>query len=332
MQQYKIIIIGVVLCSVGALLSYRPARSKIKRWVGVDRFERGVIARCGRVSEQRKEEGFWGRHALVLKSSGNATAIVLGALNGQIDSFNRILEELKKKAILSDSLKIIPKDTYLIVTGPLGDDPKVMSMLSRILDLMEANPRLVFVIRGEYEDKEFWVDKDLGKLLNRLDPYSDVTRATMRNFFNTLPLELYIYPWGEENAPLRVSWNNVEEDRGLACVSIENKAPIQAICSLGDICSMPEPEMGAHIASSPEGVSWETMNGLQVVGRPPVWHLISTESTGFQQKAWVTYDAYAVVHINKTLAQSTIELYQHAMEQPFKPAGSFNLVSGISLS
>ncbi len=325
-----IIAIGLVLALIAVSLGWEKNRAFIAQLFGAGRFERSVIRRCDALAQKRKEEGLNGRHALALQSERPARYVLMGALNGKLDSYNRILGELKRRQILDADVHIIPADTYLVINGPLGDTSP-FEMLPLLMDLIEKNPFTVFIVRGEYEDREFWAHKRLGKRIAQLDPYSDRLRAMMRNFFNTLPVELYLYAWGEDMNPVCIAWDGAEGDGGLACKLVEHKGPIKGICMVGDHCGVPEPALGAQIESRHDGIAWDTMNGLQAVGNPPVWHLLSNPSSGFEQKPWLSYDAYAIINLEKTVAQSTIELYS-ASKGAFSLAGRFNLVSGKAVT
>jgi hypothetical protein len=324
-----------IIATVGALLllitiSLVPGhnRAVLARLFGKGRFERSVITRCYTLAQKRKQEGFYGRHALVLQSPKAATYVLLGAINGSSSSYQRIIDELKKKRIVAEDLTIIAPDTSIIIVGPLGNESP-MELLSDLCKLMEKNPLHVFVVRGDYEDKGQWMQEKLGKIAENSDPESDSSRIKLRTFLNTLPLALYLYPWGSDALPVRISWDGEEEESGLACRLVEHKQPIKAICSVGDSCSIAEPPLGVQIMSSPEGVAWETMNGLQFSSEPLLWHFLSNPTSGLEQKTWLSYDAYALLTMEKTLESSTIELVSNR-SGAFKSEARFNLVSGKS--
>lgn len=322
-----IAVAGALLLLIAVSLLPEHNRVVLASLLGKGRFERSVINRCYALAQNRQREGFYGRHALVLQAAQASTYVLMGAINGNNASYQLILDELKKKKIVAEDLAIIAPDTSIIINGPLGNEAPI-ELLGDLCKLMEKNPLRLFVVRGDYEDKEQWVKEKLGKIIEKIDPYTDSWRIKMRTFFNSLPLALYLYPWGTDELPVRISWDGDEEDTGLACRLVEHKQPIKAICSVGDSCSIAEPPLGVQIMGSPEGVAWETMNGLQYArSEPPLWHFLSNPTSGLEQKTWLAYDAYALLTMGKTLESSTIELVSNR-SGAFKSEGRFNLVSG----
>ena len=99
-----------------------------------------------------------------------------------------------------------------------------------MLILMKNNPQQLFSIRGVHEDKEYWVDNDLGKELSFLYSPFDVQRKSMRDFFNTLPLGIYIFGDDRKEKPLRISYFGPQHDEfnHLICEGIPHEMGLRA--------------------------------------------------------------------------------------------------------
>ena len=285
------------------------------------------------LTNKRITSGYYGRHALVLKAVKNENYIILANIEGEAGALRRIISDLQSKKILSSDLRILDEQANLIINGNSMGGPSDLEILNTIIELMQKNAR-VYYIRGVQEDKEYWVDNSLGKKLAELFPDFDYMRKKVRDFFNTLPLALYIVSQDQTKA-LRISYlSTSEEFQQIHCKATDQQSAIKAICTLGDLCSIKEDPLAATIVGQKEGINWETMQGLQAVGMPPVWHIVSSSTVALKGVERYAYDAYALLVLDASLVSSTIALY-HRKENdplPFIFGGSFNLASAIALT
>jgi hypothetical protein len=285
------------------------------------------------LANERRQLGYYGRHALVLKAVKNENYLILANIEGEAGALQRIISDLQSKKILSSDLHILDEHTSLVINGNSMGGPSDLEVLKTIMELMQKNAR-VYYIRGVQEDKEYWVDNSLGKKLAELFPDFDYVRKKVRDFFNTLPLALYIVSEDEKKV-LRISYLSVSEEfQRINCKATDQQSVIKAICTLGDLCSIKEDSLTATIVGQVEGVNWETMQGLQAVGMPPVWHIVSSSTVDLKGTERYAYDAYALLELDPTLVSSTITLY-HLRENeplPFIFGGSFNLASATALT
>ena len=282
--------------------------------------ERSFFQSLREVTSKRKEKGLYGRHVLTFRLSDPTSFIIVSNTQGDVHSFVRILEELHERGLLSLDFRL--HFSYLILNGnAIGDSPYTIEMMRIILRLMEMNPDRFFYIRGQEEDKEYWVDRPLGERIAFLFSPFDRQRNELREFFNTLPLAFYIEDFQK---PVRISYfsNDYDELEHLSCKKAHDEKDM-GFCTLGDLCSYAQGPLSAIIVGTDKEVIWSSMKGLQWNKADGTWQVVSTPAR--QHRFF--YDAFAQLDMGSS-TQPSISLYASKKGSEFSSKGIFDLLTG----
>ncbi len=304
----------------------------LMRMLGISKPEHSFFDLLKTVTVSRVQKGYQGRHAVTLRLGSESHLIILSNIQGAFHSLVRILTELHQRNILSSDFKI-KNNHFLILNGnTIGDSPYNIQVLHLMLILMKNNPQQLFSIRGVHEDKEYWVDNDLGKELSFLYSPFDVQRKSMRDFFNTLPLGIYIFGDDRKEKPLRISYFGPQHDEfnHLICEGIPHENGVAGLCTVGTFCSYPQGPLSGFIVGDDKHIIWDSMKGLEWNKKQSAWYIVSSPARLYRQQHRFFYDAFAQVDIGNTLSLSTISLYNSKKgTRKFRLDGSFNLISAL---
>lgn len=149
------------------------------------------------VVQQRALQYAGGRLVEKMVPKEAAVYVIWGPLNGAFHSLLRDMQELHKLGYIDEYLHITNDDVYLIFNGDLiGKSPYNVQTFTLLLYLMKQNPKQVIYIKGDHEDKDSWTDSPFNdQLSSQLDmkTYEQQAITTLLgNFFNSLPLSLYL--------------------------------------------------------------------------------------------------------------------------------------------
>lgn len=99
-----------------------------------------------------------GQEVCVIDSAQESTVIVWGDLFGSFHVLVKALHYFKEQGIIDDQLKIIKPHYYMVFLGNAVDrSPYSHDTLYLIALLIKANPDKIFYLRGEHEDKDYWL-------------------------------------------------------------------------------------------------------------------------------------------------------------------------------
>ncbi len=270
------------------------------------------------VTNQRKDLGLWGRFVLRLSPAADSRLIILSNVGGELHSFLRIISDLQRQGILSDTNMLSSRD-YLILNGNMiGDSPYNIQLLDLILSLLASNPFQVFYIRGMQEDKEYWKEYALGAELSFLFPSGDSEQNQIRDFFNTLPLGIYFHSSHIKDGPLRISYFGLEDNEfnHISCkkrelhigsTSAKGRCGIH-ILELGDWCSHVQGSLSGLISGVDRNIDWQSMKGLQWDKNSSSWYVVSSPTRFYRQNHGFLFDAYVLLELKKP-SKSILSLY-----------------------
>ena len=214
--------------------------------------------------------------------------------------------------------------------------PYILETLSLVLSLMRENPRSVIYIAGPHEHAQSWQSYGLQtELTVRLaDPAFD--RSVIR-FFDTLPRSLLLVdPSG--HAIIRIGSLPSETDsvNEVGCSSLVKKVipGSTKVCLLRN--EPGELAVAANIAGENRLVSYAHHPGLVLLpseSRALAWSLFSAPNRVHRDYFNFFYDAYALLKIGSSFAQSVLELFnQDVREQTgFKKAAIYSVLTGNAL-
>ncbi len=277
-----------------------------------------LLQTLSRLTAARKNAGYLGKQALVLSLPSESQLILIGGLQGNSKSLERILSELQRTKLLSGQL--LEQNTFLVFNGNcLGSTRYNGEVLTAIGKLMHANPQRVWFLRGPQEEADTAILTHLfGKAV------TDVQRKGVQAFLSTLPLGIYLFATDLDEKPIRISPYDKEAGvfQRIACKQVKDKEPVKAICSLRSLCSYHEGDVSGEINSDDQEIDWTTMKGFQ--RSESGWHLISSPPKEYELRYGYDITSYAVIKVGPTLAQSSLTFYRTEGDA-FVVGGSFNI-------
>lgn len=287
--------------------------------------------------KKREDEGFVHPHVLVSKPAPGFEYSIIGPLFGSFHSLVRILGEFEKQGLITQTFKITRQNVYLIFDGNVIDgSPYILETLSLVLSLMQANPHTVIYIAGQHEHAEYWQSYGLKTELNvRIADFS-FDRYVSR-FFETLPRSLLLIDPVQEGI-IRIGSlpNDLDGLNEASCSDTIKKTAVGStkVCLLEK--AQGELPVESVITGENRLISYASHPGLvQLPSESGVisWSLFSAPNRMYRDYFNFFYDAFAILKIGSSFAQSTLELYhQDVREQAgFKKAAGYAVLSGKAI-
>lgn len=269
---------------------------------------------------------------------------VWGSLHGAWHSLLRDLGELKNKGIISDNLQIIRDDTYFIFIGDaLDKSPYSLETLYTLLLLIDRNPDKVIYLRGKYEDKNMWHNYGLVRdVYLRLWDFKkkelDKFVIALDDFFNTLPLAVYLMEAGSPNI-IQISQSGREENPE---VDIEMMGDVFSSDSnkklrFYDIKKKKKTESKiiplVLVRGEKTTQFGEGMQGLELLEpdiRSSAWSVVSSPVPVYQTYAKFYNDTFVRISIKKPLEASIITFFYQDSRQKngFNQGPEYYLATG----
>lgn len=293
-------------------------------------------------------EHIYSRGQLVEKMipASDSLFIIWSSLNSSFHSLARCLQELARQNIIDDSLKILHDKTYLVFNGDVvGLSPYNIETLMVVLYLMNRNPKQVFYIKGNLEDKERWTHSVFAQELRiRGRPYSYEKipfNDILRNFFGTLPLALYLIPPGQTG--------NVQEIVRISYVSPEaselqesdfsyffdlSVEPVISLLNKINVSTEVKPVAKAYMYVQDRSKEYIPSKGLLRISKQNAqqakWIALSSPNPSFKRLYEFSSDAFVVLETKKDVSQWTLTLYNQDVRElgGFKKALSYYVISG----
>ena len=295
-----------------------------------------------RVVNQREINGFVGRYVVRKVLPPQTNVVIVGELHGAFHSLVRLLEELQKQNIIDDTFTVIKPDYYLVFLGNIVDgSPYILETLTLVLKLLQNNPNKVICLKGQREDKHSWYDFGLKRELQiRLQGSSREKiplEKLINRFFETLPLALYIQVQNNTQEVLRISAYGRENEElnelyfdeffvdstdklDIYQINRREKSPlpvtIKTIIKSTDRSKLLRSSSGLDLLQPDRGIT--------------AWSILSSPTRMYHMLYAFFYDAYVVLKLGNTFAESTLTLLnQDVREQHgFSETARYDLVTG----
>lgn len=271
-----------------------------------------LIRTLSTLYRKRKNEGFQGKHAIVISLPQNSKLIVVGEVFGNFEALMQIRDDLITKGLLTQS-GMLSKGTYLLLIGPfLGSTSLNGHVLEWIARMMKDNPDAAWFLRSQDDAREKIRDLPLFDRALTFDQ-----RRKLNAWYATLPLAAYLLAENLSEPPLRITPFGSDSSifDKIACRKIVTAGPIKALCKLNALCSYAEGPLAGTLDTDDKVIDWATMKGLQ--GSPGLWHLISCPSRDYMQRYGYNVSAYAVITLGKEISSSRITSYYASEETGF---------------
>lgn len=300
------------------------------------------------VTEQQESLGYSGRYVMHITPQPGDRFVIFGNIEGAYHSLVRDLKELEQKNIITNDLKIIQPDCYLIFNGNvLNRSPYILETLTIVLMLMKKNPDRVIYIRGAGEDRERWYDlgtKDaLEEKASLVSKEKIPLNTELKKFLNTLPLALYLIAEKTEQLikVVRISnFPNVDQEideQMLGNFFMLPDTARPATYTLFDrIPTSPKVTVVATIKDEDRSLRYTQTRGLVRLGFDGigiVWSVLSSPTSSYQNLYNFFWDAYAILRVKNTVSDWTIALYNQDVrdKQGFKKTANFRLMTGFEV-
>lgn len=164
------------------------------------------------ISESRINQKLESPFDKTVELKENDKCIIFGDLHASFHSLTRDLIELEKQKIIDNNLKILPKNTYIIILGDaINRAPYSLEVLNVLLLLMEKNPENVIYLRGNHEKNGYWRNFNTRRQIQTIFPKfanlhkKDNLFDKIDVFFNTLPDALIIKIENKESSTIILS-------------------------------------------------------------------------------------------------------------------------------
>ncbi len=297
------------------------------------------------VVQEREQKGYYGKFILIKTPKPGTQFIVIGPLFGTFHSLVRNLKELEVQGFINNNLEVIKPNCFIIFNGNvINGAPHVLETLTLVLSLMEKNPHAVKYIRGLYENELYWQNTTLKSQLKlqarRLSNENIPFARLLTRFFKTLPLGIYLNSTNPQEGLLRISYFSLEDN-----VFLENSCmkelltyrPSMTVCRLKTAAKSEErAPVRAIIKGENRLISYEQNPGLTLLEPErgaTAWSVLSSPNKIYREHFSFFYDAFSIITIGPTLADTTITLYHQDVRDliSFRRAMTYNLLTGQAL-
>lgn len=244
--------------------------------------------------------------------------VVWGDLYGSFHALVNALTFWHKEGVIDENLHIIKPQFYFIFLGNVIDRAsRSFETLFVILLLLNANPDHVFYLQGQEEHNGYWHSFGLNREIQQKFTWNvnkiNTIRSKLDLFFSTLPQALFISL--SQDIALECTYN--PDDRLLEPYFEKTKKGKETIRSViqgqGDIpLKIPEPDL-------------ELLPFLE--SNTTYWKVFSAYNALFKQEQVRTAASFAVIHIQKNMAESVITNYK-AEKNTFIPQENRILLTG----
>jgi ABC-type branched-subunit amino acid transport system substrate-binding protein len=232
---------------------------------------------------------------LELVVSPKTQLFIWGDMHGAFHSFVRCLNELQKKGLIDNHLRITNDSVYLVFLGDLvSRSPYSLELLTAVLLIMERNPDKVIYIRGNQETNAYWENFSMRRRLRYFARgYGDEKdgeiplRTRINAFFSTLP---------------RVF--KLKNNEGDGVVYFSHQRPSDN--------AMKNPHARALLVGEKRNDFVHERKGLEYIGFDrgiAEWTLMSCPTFTYQDFFKFYYDSFVVLDLASKIEQSTLTLF-----------------------
>ncbi len=330
-------------------LSLQPGRLKkfayklgLVKSVGFDAQDFKTILTT--VTTQRKNDHLSGRFVSKLACSSNTDIYIWGDVHGSFHSLVRGLLWLHEQGIIDQLLTISKPNVYFVFNGDFIDrSPFTLETIMVGLRLLEQNPDRVFYVRGTHEDQSQWLNYGLKReLIIRTQDLPGTNKEEiplkkeLNEFFDTLPLALYVYESNDPTNVIRISHRDrqgTEVDEAQMGNFFVDKAAEYDITKR--IKTTTPITIDAIIKTEDWRHGIRARNGLGFLEQDrgaTAWAVLSSPIVAHQEFFDFYFDAFAKLIIQQPITQSTITLYNRDIRthNEFDKVTTYNVVSGKS--
>lgn len=288
------------------------------------------------LTRKREDEGYGQLHDILLNPKPGSQCIMLGPLFGSFHSLVRVLTELHRMNYITADLTLTKPNTYIVFVGNVIDEsPYILETLTIVLKFLFLNPTTVFYLSGQHERDDFWKGFGLKReiALKIGDPLFE-NSAT--RFFKTLPRSFIIKDPSKAPDLIAITFfsQDVQKYSLKDCMEKAQKRPAGTIT----VCplikeNLQNLDIKAVITGEQRLMSYRQHRGLVQVPAETgalTWSLFSAPNALYRKYFYFYYDAFSILTVGQTLAQSVISLYNEDVREltGFKRSAIYGVLSG----
>ena len=293
------------------------------------------------VIKQLKEKDACKQRVAQINHKSHDILIIVGDLQGSLESCIRDLDALKKQGIIDADLTIKRAHYKLIFNANvIGREPLNLQLLGLIASLMLKNPEQVWYVRGAYEESDWWQYSSLGQQLDALKSAGDVLKKLIMEWLGLLPYALYInYEQGQKLIRISgYSRNYAPLNERMFGAFFETPMTRSSIdyCINKRVQAQKNPHIKALICSN-NGVDEFIQNKglalLDFTGGSIAWSIFSAPTALHRMINDFHYDAFAMLELGATFEECVISLYNRDIKsnKPFSQSERYVLQTGQKL-
>ncbi len=265
------------------------------------------------------------KEVLTIEHTTPQKVIIFGSLHGALHSFTRDLQQLKILDIINEELIVAPENFIIFNGNAIDYSPYSLEVLTIILQLMLKNPHHVIYLKGEHEDKEFWMRSSLATDIDARAPIFSYTakilKTHVKNLFEKLPKLLLFRDSLSQNAFVISSLFHNPEDLKRLIGSYQLQALITNVANNKNL-TQKKPGHGLYLLSDNDST-------------PTIWAITSSPIRRNKMLHSIHDDAFSLITLDTKLQNITIQNYYHDTRETqtasFLSTPSFSLVSGKQL-
>jgi len=296
------------------------------------------------VVKEREDEQLYGNMVARLTVDADTQFYIWGDMHGAYHSLVRDLTYLHEQDVITSELEIKNDKTFLVFNGDFIDrSPFNVQTLHVALLLMKKNPKQVYYLRGNHEDKKHWQNYGLKRELINLAHSTSLEEiplgTAINQLFYTLPLALFITTPYNPTSAIRISHSN----------RTQNKINEHALGDLFENQKLFEPvyydmtndqktthsiDVKTIITSEDSLKEQRAQLGMGSIDQDlgaTSWALLSSPIEIHRTFYGLEYDSFAQLTIKEPITQSTITLYNQDIRTllGFKKYKTFNAFTTI---
>ncbi len=265
------------------------------------------------------------KEVLTIEHTTPQKVIIFGSLHGALHSFTRDLQQLKILGIINEELIVAPENFIIFNGNAIDYSPYSLEVFTIILQLMLKNPHHVIYLKGEHEDKEFWMQSSLAadlEVRTTIFSYTTKTLTTdIKKIFENFPKILLVRDSLSQNAFVISSLFHNPEDLKRLIGSYQLQALITNVANNKNL-TQKKPGHGLYLLSDNDST-------------PTIWAITSSPIRRNKMLHSIHDDAFSLLTLNAKLQDSTIQNYYHDTREtqaaPFLSSPLFSLISGKQL-
>lgn len=279
-----------------------------------------------------------------IKSKNKTSIYVFGDVHSAFHSMVRNLSFLRSKNIIQSNLKIADPHTYFIFNGNYFDrSPYNLDSLILLSTLITMNPKQVFYLRGDHEQKGNWNSFALERELVSRARYDSLQtipfKFEINEYFKTLPEAIYVSGENDTNEAIRIAFNEKNnlsfDENEVDTRQFHHNSPVAYIVPQSEPNTLP-----VDTRASIQSQNWWKNNCIKNgLGRleqdygANTWAVLSSPIYVHQKYLNFYDDAFVKITITDTIKSSYLSLFHQdiRVNNGYTEEPKLNVITGAKI-